>query len=140
MIKNSNIRFYCDGGARGNPGPAAASFVVFESNKLIYKKTIFLGRSTNNVAEYAALLLAMEWLSENFKNMKPDNVYIYMDSQLVVKQMQGVFKIKNARLLEIAIKIKNIENNLMSKFIYINIPREKNSLADSLVNKTLDEN
>ena len=89
------IRVYTDGGARGNPGPAASAFVVTEDGKTIFKDSKFLGVETNNVAEYTAVLLAIEWLSD--KKAKGE-IIINLDSQLVERQLNGFWKIKSPKL------------------------------------------
>ncbi|MEK7497288.1 MAG: ribonuclease HI family protein [Patescibacteria group bacterium] len=127
-----NFEIYCDGGARGNPGPAASAFVVYEDGKIIHKEGKFLGVATNNVAEYSAVIMALIWLKEIA------SVTFFLDSELVVKQLTGVFKIKNENLKDLAIKAKTLKKNFSGKIIYKNLRREKNTAADSLVNETLD--
>jgi ribonuclease HI len=69
---------YCDGGARGNPGPAAAAFAVIKDGKMFYKDSRFLGKATNNVAEYAAVVMALKWLSK--KNLDNKNILLILSS------------------------------------------------------------
>ena len=127
---------YCDGGSRGNPGPAASAFVVTEDGKTIFKDSKFLGVETNNVAEYSAVLLAMEWLRENKINQE---VKFFLDSQLITNQLIGTYKIKDTKLAVLATKVKNIKRNFPQRITYINIPREQNKIADLLVNEVLDK-
>lgn len=128
------MKVYCDGGARGNPGPAASAFIVKdESDCVVYQEAKKLGHATNNVAEYTAVKMALDWLSQE----SPTMASFYLDSLLVVNQLNGIFKIKNETLGRIALKIKQLENKL-GKVTYQHIPREKNKLADSLVNRALD--
>ncbi|KKQ24896.1 MAG: ribonuclease HI, ribonuclease HI, partial [Microgenomates group bacterium GW2011_GWC1_37_12b] len=89
------IKIFTDGGSRGNPGPAASAFVVFENNKILTKEGKFLGNATNNIAEYSALLLAVEWLN---KNKLTENIKFFLDSELIVKQLNKTYKIKNKNL------------------------------------------
>jgi ribonuclease HI len=138
MVTKRNIKIYCDGGARGNPGPAAYSFIVFENEKVIYKKSRFLGRRTNNFAEYSGVLAALEWLIK--KSAGLDNVSIFLDSQLVVKQLSGEYKVKSNNLKPLITEIKLLEENMETKINFYFLPRDKNKLADFLVNKTLDKN
>lgn len=127
----------CDGGARGNPGPAASACVIAKEGRVIVKKSIYLGTATNNIAEYQGVLLAMKELSV----LKPkEEILFILDSQLVVNQLLGKFKIKNENLKKLFIEIKKIENSLGVSIKYTSVPREKNKLADFLVNKELDEN
>ncbi len=129
------IKIFSDGGARGNPGPAACAFVVFDEEKIIHKENKYLGEVTNNVAEYSGVLLALNWLK---KNLKGEPVNFFLDSELVVKQLNGIYKIRNKILLDLVIQIKEIEKELGVKINYKNVPREKNKLADKLVNNELD--
>lgn len=134
-----SLKIYCDGGARGNPGPAAAAFVVEKNGKAIFKGHKFLGQSTNNVAEYSAVSLASRWLVKNIGEAI-DEVYFVLDSELVAKQLAGVFKIKNENLKSLYFTIKELEERIPAKVFYTVVPRTKNRLADFLVNKVLDEN
>lgn len=136
-MEKSQVRIYCDGGARGNPGPAASAFVIFNANgKVLAKEGRFIGQTTNNVAEYKAVLFALEWLLQNTKNQ--DAVF-FLDSQLVVNQLTGRFKVKNKKLMELVKTIKNLERIFSRKIVYKNVSRKQNKITDSLVNKTLDE-
>jgi ribonuclease HI len=131
-------KIHCDGGARGNPGPAASAFVVIdEKGRSIFAKGFYLGIATNNEAEYQAVYCAMLWLSKNL----PDATLVtfVLDSQLVVNQLKGVYKIKEKRLLEWAVKIKALEKLSTIKITYVNVPRSENKIADTLVNSTLDK-
>lgn len=132
---------YCDGGSRGNPGPAASAFVVTqdpsgaEAGKAIFKDSKYLGIETNNVAEYNAVLIAVKWISDT--NLK-SKVIINLDSQLVERQLNGKYRIRNMKLKDLhdKIKMKIKESNLEINFVWGY--REKNKLADDLVNETLD--
>lgn len=130
----------CDGGSRGNPGPAASSFVATLGGKEIFSSGKYLGLTTNNVAEYSAVLMAMEWLKENQEIYKDHVVVFILDSQLVAMQLTGVYKIKNENLKTLADKIKTIQKELGFTISFKHVLREKNVTADFLVNKTLDEN
>ncbi|QQG47662.1 MAG: ribonuclease HI family protein [Candidatus Woesebacteria bacterium] len=136
----TNIKIFTDGGARGNPGPAASAFVVFDStDKEIYKSSKFIGLTTNNVAEYKALLMALDWL-KFFQNLKDLNlINFYLDSELVVKQLTGIYKIKSPDLIPLTLNIKEQEKLINKKIIYQHIPRGQNKLADKLVNLALDK-
>lgn len=136
MGKNTCISIYCDGGARGNPGPAASAFVALLGKKKIAENVKIIGKTTNNVAEYLAVYLALKWLASSKKNIR--KACLFLDSQLVVKQLCGEYKIKNAKLQKIAIQIKRLINTLSVPIRVYHIPRERNKLADSLVNRALD--
>ncbi len=128
------INVFCDGGARGNPGPAAWGFVVFEGGSLKKEASGFIGIATNNVAEYTALIQALKWLSDGYKGKDLD---INLDSQLVVMQLSGRYKVKNAQIRELVVKVRELEPNF-GKISYRHIERSKNRQADRLVNVALD--
>ena len=129
----------CDGGARGNPGPAAAAFVVTDNGKnTLYKGAKYLGESTNNVAEYSAVLLALEWVFENKKKLKTKTFSFLLDSELAVNQLNGVYKIKNTKLKEMVKKIRELLEDIGQPVYFSHVARENNALADILVNNTLD--
>jgi len=128
------VEIFCDGGARGNPGPSAAAFVVFKNDKAVYQESRYLGVNTNNYAEYTSLLMALEWINKNANS----DVKIILDSELVKKQMTGEYKIKNNTLRLLAVKAKHLENKFRYSITYENVLREKNKHADNLVNQTLD--
>lgn len=136
-MEKERLIINCDGGSRGNPGPAASAFVATKSAKVIHKEGKYLGNETNNVAEYEAVLLAIEWVTKQLKNNK-EEIIINLDSQLVERQLNGKYKIKNPRLKILADQIKFLilKSSLLIKFRWDY--RNKNKLADSLVNKTLD--
>ena len=140
VSKDSSIKIYSDGGARGNPGPAACAFVVIRSGELIYQESKFLGHATNNVAEYGGVLLALEWSKRNVEEKKFTSVKFFLDSQLVARQLNGEYKVKNEALKKYVIKIKSLEKAISADISYVSIPREKNKLPDELLNKRIDEN
>lgn len=137
---NSFIKINTDGGARGNPGPAASAFLVFAADNKLVEGSKFLGKSTNNEAEYQAVLLALEWLETNYKNLDTNMVRFFLDSELVVKQLNGAYKIKSKNLLPLHLKAKSIIAKLPLKISFSFVYRENNIDADSLVNKEIDEN
>jgi ribonuclease HI len=128
------IYLYTDGGARGNPGPGAIGIVLKDSNrKTIMEMGKYLGTCTNNEAEYRALIEGLTLCKEK----KADEITCHLDSELIVKQLKGQYKVKNQRLRVLFDKIKNLETKF-STVSYIHIPREKNVEADALVNEVLD--
>lgn len=137
-MEENKINIYCDGGSRGNPGESACAFVVKEGNKIIYSEAKYLGIKTNNFAEYGSVLSALFWLKKNKKFLTKEIVFI-LDSELVVRQINGDYKVKNKKLKEIYLEIKNILENYSQKIIFKNVSREKNKMADLLVNQKLDE-
>jgi ribonuclease HI len=139
MVKVLTI--HTDGGSRGNPGPSACAFVAGERGHEVYKESKFLGTQTNNFAEYSAIILALNWISYLPKITGDHPVITFCsDSELVVKQINGLYKVKNLILKKLNDEVKKIisENNL--KVVFRNVPREENSHADALVNQELDIN
>ncbi|KKS17169.1 MAG: Ribonuclease H [candidate division WWE3 bacterium GW2011_GWC1_41_7] len=123
-----------DGGARGNPGPGALGVVLRDSsNEKIYEMGKYLGVCTNNEAEYLALIEGMAAAHDK----KAKTLVCKLDSELVVKQLKGQYKVKNERLKVLYARVKELEKNF-SSVGYEHIPRTKNHEADSLVNKVLD--
>lgn len=130
----SEVNLYTDGGSRGNPGPSASGFVILNmQDKPLYKKGVYLGVTTNNQAEYNALKLGLD---ECFKR-GAKIINVYMDSLLIINQMNGSYKIKNRELLPINQEVKaGLSRFKKVKFTYI--PRELNQQADAMVNEALD--
>ena len=130
-----SAQLFCDGGARGNPGPAAGGAVLCAlDGKVLAQRGVFLGDATNNQAEYRALGLGLQLAKETGVS----DLQIFLDSKLVVQQVLGHWKIKDPTLRIFRGKI----HNLLADFSHweINhIPREKNKLADGLVNAVLDQ-
>ena len=125
---------YTDGGARGNPGPGAIGVIIkTPSGGVIKEIGKSIGKSTNNEAEYKAIITGLEaCLEKGAKDLE-----CYLDSQLVVSQLKGEFKVKDAKLKNLWKQAKNIEKKF-KEVLYIHIPREKNYLADKIVNEVLD--
>lgn len=134
------LNVFTDGGARGNPGPAAIGVYIEDgSRKKIagFGKTI--GVATNNVAEYKAVIEALDWIIENRKDFSQDaRVYFFLDSKLVCSQIIGLFKIKNSDLRDLLFAVRDREAQINLPIYYECIPREKNTIADSFVNEALD--
>lgn len=123
------IKVFTDGGARGNPGPAAIGVVIGAKK---YSK--YLGRATNNQAEYQAVIFALE----QAKKLKLQELEINLDSELVCKQLNRQYKVKNANLQKLFLKAYNLSQNF-KQIKFKHIRREKNKLADKLVNQELDK-
>ncbi|MEM3063571.1 MAG: ribonuclease HI family protein [Nitrososphaerota archaeon] len=134
------FKLFCDGGARGNPGPAATGFVIKDSDdKIIFRQGRVIGYATNNVAEYQAVIDGLKKILEISKNQEVSEVKVYLDSQLVAKQLSGEFKIKNRQLAELFLSVKQLEKELPT-ISYHQILRGQNKEADFLVNKALNLN
>jgi ribonuclease HI len=129
-------KFYVhtDGGARGNPGPGAIGVAVKDKNGKIVKEVgKFIGRSTNNEAEYKAVIEGLK----TCQILKADELEFYIDSLLVASQLNGKYKVKNPRMKNLFNEAKKLEQNF-KKVVYTHVPREENFLADNLVNEVLD--
>lgn len=134
-VSYRKLKLYADGGSRGNPGPSASGYVIFdEQDNLIQDRGVYLGITTNNQAEYTALKLALE----NCLQLGASEVEVLMDSLLVVNQMKGIFKVKNRDLWPIHDAIMTMSKKL-KHISYQHVPRELNKLADAAVNRALDE-
>jgi len=128
------IIVYCDGAARGNPGPAGAGVLILDENgSVLFELSKYLGETTNNQAEYRALILALE----EAKKHKADDIHIYSDSELMVRQIKGEYRVKNGGLKELY-KIAVGKLKSFKKFHIEYLPREKNTLADNLANRAID--
>jgi ribonuclease HI len=129
---------HTDGGSRGNPGPAACAFVAEENGKEIFKSSKYLGETTNNFAEYKGVILALKWLNEN--KIKNTPVVFFLDSELVVKQINAVYKVKDENLRNLFFEVLSLIKKFGESFVFKHVPREKNLVADLLVNVELDKN
>jgi ribonuclease HI len=136
----SILEVYSDGGSRGNPGPSASAFLVFYDGDEVFQFKKFIGKNTNNWAEYYAIYLALLWINKNKKDFKFEKINYYLDSELAVKQLSGEYKVKSDNLKNIFEKIKIIEEKIGKDILYIHIPRDQNKNSDALVNLALDEN
>ncbi len=131
------LSLYSDGGARGNPGPAAIAYLaVTETGQVIKAEARFIGKATNNQAEYNALIAALEFA----KAFKAQEVTCHLDSELVGKQLKGEYSVKNPELKKLWLKARELQT-CFHKICFVNVPRENAfiSKADDLVNKALDE-
>ena len=138
-----NILIHTDGGARGNPGPAAIGVVIKTDEQVVITElSQRIGWTTNNVAEYWAIIAALEWLKKNRALLQEKfpsaSISCSLDSSLVVNQLNGLFKIKDAKLRELLYKVKMLEQGIARNITYTYIPREQNIQADTLVNQALD--
>ena len=139
-MEDNTLKVYTDGGARGNPGPAASAFIADLKGKTIIHRKKYLGKTTNNVAEYEGVILALNWIIKNQDKYSFPKIIFNLDSELVAKQLEGIFKIKNENLRNLFLTVKSLEKQITKEISYVAIPRSKNKLADLLVNKCLDEN
>ena len=127
-------RLFTDGGSRGNPGPAAYAFVLeAEDGTVLDARGEAIGLATNNVAEYSALVAGLERAVE----VGVDELEVVSDSELMVKQMRGEYKVKNRALQDLFLNASRIARKV-GRVTYTAVRREHNELADSLVNEALD--
>lgn len=140
MLGMETIFVYTDGGARGNPGPAAIGIhVVTEGGEVVFEHREVIGTATNNVAEYQAVIVALRLLREHYgSTLEMQTVVFRLDSELVVKQIRGEYKVKDANLAALHGAIKVVLSALPS-FTFMHVRREQNKDADRLVNQALDE-
>jgi ribonuclease HI len=128
------LEIFTDGAARGNPGPAGIGVVIFNEEKAVieeYKE--FIGDTTNNTAEYKALLAALK----TAKKYAPCSISFCLDSELVVHQMKGQWKVRDANLSGLHDQASALLSNF-EKVEFKHVPREQNKLADKLANQALD--
>jgi len=133
-LKSKKLYIYADGGSRGNPGPSGIGVVILDSNRKKIKESFkFIGETTNNIAEYSALVSGLEAAVA----LKATDIVIYLDSELLTKQLNGEYKVRDANM-----KILFNESlGLLKKFDSFevkHIARAKNKEADKLVNKAIN--
>ena len=127
-------RLSTDGGSRGNPGPAAAAYVLeTEDGTVLDARGQTIGVATNNVAEYRALVDGLRKAVE----LQVEDLEVVSDSELLVKQMRGEYRVKNKALIELSLEAARLARQIPS-VRYTAVRREHNELADQLVNKALD--
>lgn len=147
-----NIQIHTDGGARGNPGPAAVGVVIEEVQRgsanagqiqgvrLLTRFGNRIGETTNNVAEYTAVIQALAWVKDHPDRIGtgPLVIRFILDSTLVVNQLNGLFKVKDAKLRELLLKTRELEQSVGGQITYSAVRREQNRQADLMVNQALD--
>lgn len=134
------IHVYTDGGSRGNPGPAAYGVSITNENGLelagFGRK---IGISTNNIAEYTAVIEAFNWLISNRESFgETSGIHFFMDSQLVASQLNGIYKVKHPNMQQLFLKVISKQKELGIPVRYSHIPRAQNKKADAFVNQALD--
>lgn len=125
-----------DGGSRGNPGPGACAALVRKEGEILTKDSKFLGKNlTNNVAEYEGLILALELAAKVTK----EDITCILDSELIVKQLLGEYKVKNYKLLPLFLKVQKLQENFKT-IKYLHVSREDNfqQTVDGLLNNELN--
>lgn len=137
----SDLQVNTDGGSRGNPGKSAIGVYATSGGQIVFTVSKYIGITTNNVAEYTAVLEALLYLSKN--DLVIDNLNFVLDSELIVKQIIGVYKVKQEHLALLKNQIQELLSNLkkdnkVKNVNFSNVLREKNKEADKLVNLALD--
>ena len=128
-------KLYTDGASRNNPGPSGVGFILLNNDKTICEQGFFIGNKTNNQAEYTALVsgifFAKEFMSPN------DKLAIYADSQLLIRQMNGQYRVKDAKLKQ----LQTVAYELLEGYQYsfCHVYRDQNTRADELANRGLDK-
>ncbi len=131
---------YTDGGSRGNPGPAAAGvYIINEADTVVREVKQTLGNATNNFAEYYGVMLALQTLKQLYgSKSKTMQFELRLDSELVKKQLNNEYQIKEPGLVPMFIEIHNMRVASFPNLILTHVPREQNKEADRLVNEALD--
>lgn len=129
------LTVHIDGGARGNPGPAGAGVVIrsADDGKLLHRAGLFLGRTTNNVAEYSGMLAGLEAAAR----LGAAEVEVVSDSQLMIRQMTGEYRVRNERLKRLHRKACRLAGKFQA-CTFRHVPRKDNTQADRLVNRAID--
>ncbi|MBI3485577.1 ribonuclease HI family protein [Candidatus Daviesbacteria bacterium] len=133
-----NLIVNTDGASRGNPGPASYGYVIkTDTGVILHQEGKTIGYNTNNVAEYTAVWKSLEYIHNKYLHKAPHNIEVVSDSQLIVRQLSGKYKIKNLNLKKIYNQIKILESSL-GRVKFRSVPREQNFIADRLANIALD--
>ncbi|MFA6548559.1 MAG: ribonuclease HI family protein [Candidatus Margulisiibacteriota bacterium] len=128
------IEIYTDGAARGNPGPAGIGVVIRNDEKVLLEIADYIGETTNNIAEYTALIRGLEEAID----MDEKQVRVFSDSELIVKQVNGEYRVKNEGLAPLHNNVKALTHKF-KKFEIFYISRDNNKAADKLANRGIDE-
>ncbi len=129
------LLIYTDGGSRGNPGPGAIAIMILDDKKVILEHKEFIGHTTNNRAEYAAIIKAMELAKQH----RAKEIVVFSDSQLAIRHLKGEWKVRKKELLPLFQKVKELENSF-EKVSYNHVRRENPYIkkVDELLNEELD--
>ncbi len=135
------LLIHTDGGARGNPGPAGIGAVLEDGKgKLVQEISRYIGEQTNNVAEYDALIAALEAAKELYGvKLREMSIEVRMDSELIVRQLGGIYKVKEPTLKQKFARVAQMRLEDVPNIIFTHIRREKNAHADRLVNEAIDK-
>lgn len=141
-MKYPDLIIHTDGGSRGNPGPAAIGVIVTTSSEeTVFEISKYIGHETNNVAEYSAVIHSLQYLQDH--SVEAEKITYVLDSELIVRQILGIYKVKEPKLIILCQNVKDlihkqkIKHGLKS-INFINVLRNENKHADQLVNQALD--
>ncbi|HPT66396.1 MAG TPA: ribonuclease HI family protein [Candidatus Woesebacteria bacterium] len=133
------INVYTDGGSRGNPGHSGYGLVIYDEHQnILFKDSKYLGIKTNNEAEYSGLIGALTWIDNNKNSFPISQINFFADSQLLVRQIQGLYKVKAEHLKPLFNTVKNFLTQINLPYSFKDIRRESNELADELANCAMD--
>lgn len=137
-MSSHTFSIYIDGASRGNPGPAGAGVYITKDNSEVERRHAYLGRRTNNQAEYLALALALFYAQILFETNRsaPPSLEIISDSELLVRQMQGEYKVKNNGIKHLHALVADLMQGIDCTFRHVT--RDQNTIADSLANQGAD--
>lgn len=130
------LQIFTDGASRGNPGDAGAGVVIFKDGEEIKRIEKYLGKKTNNEAEYGAVVEALKYVTQN--NLSGENILLFSDSEFLTKQLKGEYAVKSPKIKPLFEEVDKLRKNL--KFNVNWVPREDNKIADSIANEAIDNN
>ena len=134
------INVYTDGGSRGNPGHSGYGLVIYDDQQnILYQESKYLGIKTNNEAEYSGLIGALNWININKDMYSIAQVNFHSDSQLMIRQLQGLYKVRAPNLIPIFQQAKELIRQINLPFKFQDVRREFNQLADDLANQAMDQ-
>ncbi len=129
------LTIFTDGASRGNPGEAGAGVIIYDQQGAMVKKIkASLGTTTNNVAEYMALIIALQ----EAVRLKADALQLFSDSELMVRQLKGIYKVKDRKMQTLAAEARKLLANFI-RYDIVSVPRDQNREADKLANQAIDE-
>jgi ribonuclease HI len=134
------LTIFTDGGSLNNPGPAASAFLIYKDKEGVYKEGTPIGIASNNVAEYTALINALTKVRDMIAKEElevPERIQCFADSNLMVSQLNGIYKIKHPDMRKLLFDVRVLEGELRVPVSYTYVPREKNAKADALVKEAL---
>lgn len=133
-----NLVIHADGGSRGNPGPAGFGVTIQSQGQTLYEKGEYLGIKTNNEAEYLGLIHALTWVINQKNILTLNTIEVFMDSQLVIRQVNNIYKIKAPHLKILKSQVDQLINQIAIPITFTDVRRNFNSRADELANQAMD--